>query len=217
MVYHAGLRARAGFPEPHRLGTVYLSRGVAAGWLSKHELRPLNLIRLILAEERFFTSIEKFFRLAAERIFFAEPDEFRLTAQGTGFSARKSKHTEGERSNENHNKEVCLAAERHHYDQDSGGAVRAHLPGAFYLGMGLQAALTPFGLAPFNFEIVYGVWFMAATVAAFIMQKAGVAFVTEVLAAFLETLMGNFPFITTGLVQGSRPRAWLCGVPLPAL
>ena len=75
--------------------------------------------------------------------------------------------------------------------------------GAFYLSMGLQAALTPFGLAPFNFEIVYGVWFMAATVAAFIMQKPGVAFVTEVLAAFLELLMGNFPLvITTGLVQG---------------
>ena len=44
---------------------------------------------------------------------------------------------------------------------------------------------------------------MAATVAAFIMQKPGVAFVTEVLAAFLELLMGNFPLvITTGLVQG---------------
>lgn len=75
--------------------------------------------------------------------------------------------------------------------------------GSFYLSMGLQAALTPFGLAPFNFEIVYGVWFMAATVAAFIMQKPGVALVTEVLAAFLELLMGNFPLvITTGLVQG---------------
>ncbi len=75
--------------------------------------------------------------------------------------------------------------------------------GAFYISMALQAALTPFGLAPFNFELVYGVWFMAATVAAFILQKPGVALVTEVLAAFLELLMGNFPLvITTGLVQG---------------
>lgn len=76
--------------------------------------------------------------------------------------------------------------------------------GAFYLSMALQAALAPFGLAPFNFELVYGVWFMAATLAAFILQKPGVAFVTEVLAAFLELLMGNFPLvITTGLVQGA--------------
>ncbi|MEG2361393.1 MAG: ECF transporter S component [Christensenella sp.] len=75
--------------------------------------------------------------------------------------------------------------------------------GAFYLSMGLQAVLMPFGLAPFNFEFVYGIWFMAATVAAFIIRKPGVALVTEVLAAFLELLMGNFPLvITTGLVQG---------------
>lgn len=76
--------------------------------------------------------------------------------------------------------------------------------GTFYLSMAIEAALTPFGLAPFNFEVVYGVWFMAATLAAFILQKPGVAFVTEVLAAFLELLMGNFPLvITTGLVQGA--------------
>lgn len=75
--------------------------------------------------------------------------------------------------------------------------------GAFYVSMGIQAGLTPFGLAPFGFEFVYGVWFMAATIAAFIIQKPGVAFVTEVLAAFLELLMGNFPLvITTGIVQG---------------
>ncbi len=75
--------------------------------------------------------------------------------------------------------------------------------GAFYLSQAIGVALTPFGLAAFNFEIVYGVWFMAATLAAFILQKPGVALVTEVLAAFLELLMGNFPLvITTGLVQG---------------
>ena len=76
--------------------------------------------------------------------------------------------------------------------------------GAFYIGMALQGALTPFGLAPFGLEFMYGVWFMAATLAAFIMQKPGVAFVTEVLAAFLELLMGNFPIvITTGIIQGA--------------
>jgi energy-coupling factor transport system substrate-specific component len=76
--------------------------------------------------------------------------------------------------------------------------------GAFYLSQPIGVALTPLGLAPFSLEVVYGVWFMAATIAAFIMQKPGVAFVTEVLAAFLELLMGNFPLvITTGLVQGA--------------
>lgn len=76
--------------------------------------------------------------------------------------------------------------------------------GAFYISQAIGIGLTPFGLAPLNFEFVYGVWFMAATLAAFIMQKPGVAFVTEVLAAFLELLMGNFPIvITTGVIQGA--------------
>jgi len=76
--------------------------------------------------------------------------------------------------------------------------------GAFYLSQPIGIALAPFGLQPFNLEVVYGVWFMAATLAAFILQKPGVALVTEVLAAFLELLMGNFPIVIwTGLIQGA--------------
>ena len=75
----------------------------------------------------------------------------------------------------------------------------------FYVGLGLQTALTPVGLAPFGFEIIYGVWFMAATIAAYITRKPGAALITEVLAAAIELLMGNAGgviLLLTGLIQG---------------
>ena len=75
----------------------------------------------------------------------------------------------------------------------------------FQGGLALSTALTPAGLAPFGFEIIYGVWFMAATLAAYIIRKPGVALVTEVLASFIELLMGNSGGLTvvlTGLIQG---------------
>lgn len=75
----------------------------------------------------------------------------------------------------------------------------------FQGGLALSTALTPAGLAPFGFEIIYGVWFMAATLAAYIIRKPGVALVTEVLASFIELLMGNSGGLTvvlTGVIQG---------------
>ncbi len=75
-----------------------------------------------------------------------------------------------------------------------------------YAGVGVTAVLTPFGLAPFGYEIFYGIWFMGATLAGFIIQKPGVAIITECLAAFLEFLMGNMggPLVLiSGLVQGA--------------
>lgn len=77
--------------------------------------------------------------------------------------------------------------------------------GVLYAGIAVTAALTPFGLAPFGYEIFYGIWFMGATLSAYIIQKPGVAFVTEILAAFLELLMGNIggPLVLiAGAVQG---------------
>lgn len=77
--------------------------------------------------------------------------------------------------------------------------------GVFYLGLALQTALTPAGLGPFAFELVYGIWFLGATLAAYIMQKPGVAFVTEVIASLLELLMGNSGgvlVVITGVIQG---------------
>lgn len=75
----------------------------------------------------------------------------------------------------------------------------------FQGGLALSTALTPAGLAPFGFEMIYGVWFMAATLAAYIIRKPGVALVTEVLASFIELLMGNSGGLTvvlTGVIQG---------------
>ncbi len=75
----------------------------------------------------------------------------------------------------------------------------------FQGGLALSTALTPMGLSPFGFEIIYGVWFMAATLAAYIIRKPGVALVTEVLASAIELLMGNSGGLTvvlTGAIQG---------------
>ena len=77
--------------------------------------------------------------------------------------------------------------------------------GALYLITPIRALLAPFGLAEYTLNIVYGVWFMAATLAVYIMRKPGVAFVTETLAALLELLMGNIfgPLVfISGIVQG---------------
>ncbi len=76
----------------------------------------------------------------------------------------------------------------------------------FQGGLALSTALTPTGLSNFGFEIIYGVWFMAATLAAYIIRKPGVALVTEVLASAVELLMGNSGGLTvvlTGLIQGA--------------
>ncbi len=76
----------------------------------------------------------------------------------------------------------------------------------FQGGLALSTALTPTGLSNFGFEIIYGVWFMAATLAAYIIRKPGVALVTELLASAVELLMGNSGGLTvvlTGLIQGA--------------
>ncbi|MBC3517375.1 ECF transporter S component [Neobittarella massiliensis] len=77
--------------------------------------------------------------------------------------------------------------------------------GVFYVGLAIQGALAPFGLANFSFETIYGVWFMAATIAAYILRKPGAALITELLAAAIELLMGNsggVVVLLTGLIQG---------------
>ncbi len=73
-------------------------------------------------------------------------------------------------------------------------------------GVMLSTLLTPTGLSNFSFEIIYGVWFMAATLAAYIIRKPGVALVTEMLASAIELLMGNSGGLTvvlTGAIQGA--------------
>ena len=70
----------------------------------------------------------------------------------------------------------------------------------FYGGTAISVALTPLGLSAFGFELIYGVWFMAATIAAYIIRKPG-----AVLASAIELLMGNSggaTVVLTGLIQG---------------
>ena len=77
--------------------------------------------------------------------------------------------------------------------------------GAVYLSIPLTTALTPFGLAPLGNEIIFGVWFMASTFAAYVLQKPGVAIVSEMLAALIEVLLGNMygPIVfVSGFLQG---------------
>jgi len=54
-------------------------------------------------------------------------------------------------------------------------------------------------------ELIYGMWFIAATLAAYIIQKPGVAIVAEMGAATMEALIGGQWGATTlvyGLMQG---------------
>ena len=77
--------------------------------------------------------------------------------------------------------------------------------GMVYVGTGLTAALTPFGLGPLGYEPIYGIWYMAGIFALYVIQKPGVGIVAEMLASLLEVLMGNMfgpRVFITGAVQG---------------
>ncbi len=77
--------------------------------------------------------------------------------------------------------------------------------GANYLGTALTAVLTPFGYGPLGYQLIYGLWFMAATFATYIIQKKGVGIVAEMLAAVVETVMGGMfgPMtLVNGFIQG---------------
>ena len=76
----------------------------------------------------------------------------------------------------------------------------------FNVGMGISVALAGTGLADFAFDIIYGIWFMAGTLAAYIIRKPGVGLITELLASVFELLFGNaggVAVVITGLIQGA--------------
>lgn len=78
--------------------------------------------------------------------------------------------------------------------------------GATYSGTALTSVLTPMGLGVFGYEPFYGIWFMAAVFATYIIQKPGVGIIAEMLAALLEVLMGNYfgPIVfISGFIQGA--------------
>ncbi|HCE12017.1 MAG TPA: ABC transporter permease, partial [Enterococcus sp.] len=77
--------------------------------------------------------------------------------------------------------------------------------GAVHFGLLLGTLLTPFGLSVLANEFIFGVWFMAAAFAGYVLRKPGAATITEMIAALLEVFMGNFygPIIfISGFVQG---------------
>lgn len=77
--------------------------------------------------------------------------------------------------------------------------------GAVNLGIFLGIFLTPFGLSLFANEIIFGIWFMAASFAGYVLQKPGVSTVTEMIAALLEVFMGSIygPMVfISGFLQG---------------
>ncbi len=78
--------------------------------------------------------------------------------------------------------------------------------GAVYGSIALTATLTPMGLGVFGNEIFFGIWFMAATLAPYIIRKPGTAITAEILASFIEVLMGNMygPIVfVSGFIQGA--------------
>lgn len=78
--------------------------------------------------------------------------------------------------------------------------------GATYAGGALYGVLLPFGMPSLGYEPFYGLYFMAVAFAVYVIRKPGVGIVAEILAAIIETLMGNFfgpIIILSGFVQGA--------------
>ncbi|MFC2949338.1 ECF transporter S component [Virgibacillus sediminis] len=61
----------------------------------------------------------------------------------------------------------------------------------FLVGQGIRNILVPFGLAPFGYEIIFGIWFIVSIMAAYILRKPGVAFTAELIAGVVEVLLGS--------------------------
>ena len=77
--------------------------------------------------------------------------------------------------------------------------------GATYAGGFLAGVLTPAGMSSLGYEPFYGLYFMAVAFAVYVIRKPGAGIVAEILAAIIETLMGNFfgpIIILSGFVQG---------------
>ena len=77
--------------------------------------------------------------------------------------------------------------------------------GATYTGGFLAGVLTPAGMSSLGYEPFYGLYFMAVAFAVYVIRKPGAGIVAEILAAIIETLMGNFfgpIIILSGFVQG---------------
>lgn len=77
--------------------------------------------------------------------------------------------------------------------------------GAVYAGAALTTALTPSGYGILGYEPFYGIWFMAALAATYILRRPFVGVLTEVIASVIEVLLGNMfgPIIfISAIIQG---------------
>lgn len=61
----------------------------------------------------------------------------------------------------------------------------------YFFGQGLRNFLTPFGLAPFGYEIIFGIWFIVSIIAAYVIRKPGAAFWSELIAGTVQVLIGS--------------------------
>ncbi|WP_074036956.1 ECF transporter S component [Exiguobacterium profundum] len=60
-------------------------------------------------------------------------------------------------------------------------------------------------IGPIAYEWIFGIWFIVSIISAYIIRKPGVAFISEVMAATIEMLIGNAigpRIILVGIVQG---------------
>lgn len=77
--------------------------------------------------------------------------------------------------------------------------------GATYAGGILSGVLTPFGMTSLGYEPFYGIYFMAAAFGIYVIRKPGAGLISEMLAAIIECLLGNYfgpIIILSGFVQG---------------
>jgi len=84
--------------------------------------------------------------------------------------------------------------------------------GSGYLFDILTLILAPLGLQAFANEILFGLWCMAAPIAAIFVPRVGSATIGEVLAALAEVLYGSqfgLGALLSGLVQGLGSESWL--------
>lgn len=72
------------------------------------------------------------------------------------------------------------------------GVVFAVIYLMFYLfGKSLRNFLTPFGLGPFAYEIIFGIWYVVSIISAYIIRRPGAAFISESIAGLVQVLIGS--------------------------
>src|SRR5690625_7832260 len=101
-------------------------------------------------------------------------------------------------------------------------AIISVIAGVLYMafslvGYSIRNVLTPFGLAPFGFELIFGLWFIGSIISAYIIRKPGAALLTGLMSAggeILSGLPGGAKILLIGLIQGAggalpcRLRKW---------